>query len=154
MPELSPFRGIRYASVDELKDLVCPPYDVISPEEQARLYERHRHNAIRFELPRAERDDEPKDARYKRANRLLHEWLDAGTLVQDDVAAFYIYRQDFVAPNGARRHVTGVTGALRLEEFGDAGGVLPHERTMPGPIEDRLTLLRACPMNFSPIYAI
>ena len=154
VPELSPFRGIRYASVDGLKDLVCPPYDVISPDEQARLYERHRHNAIRLELPRPERGDEPKEERYKRANRLLHDWLDDGTLAQDDVAAFYVYRQDFVAPNGARRHVTGVTGALQLEEFGATAGVLPHERTMPGPIEDRLTLLRACPTNFSPIYAI
>ena len=34
-------------------------------------------------------------------------------------------------------------------------GVLPHERTMPGP-ERRIAwhLLEACPVNFSPIYAI
>ena len=56
--------------------------------------------------------------------------------------------------NGTRRSVTGIIGALRLENFGENSGVLPHERTMPGPIEDRLTLLRAMPVNVSPIYAI
>ena len=45
-------------------------------------------------------------------------------------------------------------GALALEEFGKDAGVLPHERTMPGPIEDRLALLRALEMNVSPIYGI
>ena len=154
MPELSPFRGVRYRDVSDLKDLVCPPYDVIAPEEQAQLYDRHPHNAIRFELPRAESAGEPKATRYECANRLLHEWLEEGVLAVDDEPAFYVYRQDFVAPNGERRHITGVIGALTLEDFGEGAGVLPHERTMPGPIEDRLTLLRACPVNFSPIYAI
>ena len=154
MPELSPFRGVRYGPDAELKDVVCPPYDVIDAGEQARLYERHPHNAIRFELPRAEEPDEPKAARYERAARHLHAWLKEGVLVHDREPGLYVYRQDFVAPNGERRQVTGVIGALTLEEFGATSGVLPHERTMRGPIEDRLTLLRACPVNFSPIYAI
>ena len=155
MPEIRPFEGIRYAQVDDLKDLVCPPYDVISPTEQDALYEKHPNNAIRFELPRPEREsDEPKRARYEAANERLKTWLDEKILKTDDVATFYVYRQDFVAPKGERRQVTGIIGALRLEEFGESSGVLPHERTMPGPIEDRLTLLRACPVNFSPIYGI
>ena len=154
MPELSPFRGVRYAAGVDMKEVVCPPYDVISPDEQTALYERHPHNAIRFELPREEEPGEPKAARYERAARLLHSWLRDGVLVHDRELGFYVYRQDFVAPSGERRQVTGVIGALTLEEFGATAGVLPHERTMPGPIEDRLTLLRACPVNFSPIYAI
>jgi uncharacterized protein (DUF1015 family) len=43
---------------------------------------------------------------------------------------------------------------LLLEDFGKQSGILPHEKTMPGPIEDRLALLRACPVNISPIYGI
>ena len=50
MPSLKPFPGIRYRDSFELKDLTCPPYDVISPDEQQRLHERHDHNAIRLEL--------------------------------------------------------------------------------------------------------
>jgi uncharacterized protein (DUF1015 family) len=48
--------------------------------------------------------------------------------------------------------VAGVIGALTLEPFG--AGVLPHEATMPGPKQDRLALMRACPVNISPIYGM
>ena len=38
MPRVLPFAGQRYAAPStELDRLICPPYDVISPEEQARL---------------------------------------------------------------------------------------------------------------------
>lgn len=153
MPELSPFHGVRFASPD-VRDLVCPPYDVISAEEQDRLYARSEHNAVRIELPRAESPDEAKEERYRRAGALFQKWLSEGVLQRDGNAGFYVYRQDFVSPSGTRRQVTGVIGALKLEEFGDTAGVLPHERTMPGPIEDRLALMRACPVNVSPIYAV
>lgn len=150
MPQLRPFRGIRYAPMGPLKEIVCPPYDVISPDEQVRLHERHPYNAVRIELPFSE-SNTPAE-RYARAAAQFRAWLEAGVLVPDDVASLYVYRQDYVSPDGARKRVAGVVGALDLEEFG--AGVFPHERTMPGPIEDRLALLRACPVNISPIYAI
>jgi uncharacterized protein (DUF1015 family) len=154
MPRFRPFPGVRYAEADSLKDLVCPPYDVISPEEQAALYERHPNNAIRLELPLGEGPDEPKEERYRRAWAHFNGWLENGVLQKESDEAFYVYRQDFVTPAGKRSAVTGVIGALALERFGTNSGVLPHERTMPGPIEDRLTLMRACPVNVSPIYGI
>src|ERR671914_18171 len=82
MPELSPFAGICYSATEELKDLVCPPYDVISPEEQLRLHRRHPHNAVRIELPFSERPDEPTEARYRRAGAQFRDWLREGVLVQ------------------------------------------------------------------------
>ena len=147
MPDLQPFPGIRYASND-LKDLICPPYDIISPTDQDRLYARSPHNAVRLELARG-----VGAARYSSAAETFAAWLRAGTLVADN-PSLYVYRQDFVGPDGARRSVIGIIGALALEPFGETSGVLPHERTMPGPKEDRLALLRACPVNVSPIYAI
>ncbi|MDQ3964491.1 MAG: DUF1015 domain-containing protein [Actinomycetota bacterium] len=147
MPNLEPFAGIRYSST-ELRDLICPPYDIISPDLQDRLYERDPHNAVRLELARG---DGPE--RYRAAAATFGEWLDAGTLLVDE-PGLYIYRQDFVGPAGDRRRVVGVIGALTLEPFGAEARVLPHERTMPGPKQDRLALLRACPVNVSPIYAI
>jgi uncharacterized protein (DUF1015 family) len=154
VPELRTFRGIRYGGSPDMRKLVCPPYDIISPEEQARLYARHPHNAVRVELPFSEAPDEAEEERYRRADRHFREWLAEGVLVEDDEDGLYVYRQDFVARDGTRRRVSGVIGALTLERFGEDTGIFAHERTMPGPIEDRLALLRACPVNISPIYAI
>ena len=62
MPILRPFRGLgyaleRYASpsppgmrIADLTEVVCPPYDVITPEQRASLLERDPHNAVRLEL--------------------------------------------------------------------------------------------------------
>lgn len=151
MPNLRAFRGIRYAATDDVGDLVCPPYDVISPEEQEQLYARSEHNAVRLELARTE---EEGDSKYAQVGRLFRQWVHEGVLVTEDTEALYVYRQDFSTPDGSRHRVAGVIGALELEQFGDSSGVLPHERTMAGPKKDRLALMRSCPVNISPIFAI
>ena len=148
MPTIRPFQGIRYRESSELRDLTCPPYDVISPEEQTRLHERSEHNAIRLELARPGEGE-----RYEHVAETFRSWVDQEVLVADE-ESLYVYRQDFVDDRGRRRRVAGIIGALELEEFGTSSGVLPHEKTMPGPKEDRLALLRALGMNVSPIYAI
>jgi uncharacterized protein (DUF1015 family) len=150
MPDLSPFHGIRYSSASRLADLVCPPFDVISEAEQERLLRLDPHNAIHLELPQK---DDTADG-YQAVGETFSRWLDEGILRADAVESLYVYRQDFTGSDGVRQRVAGVIGALQLEPFGINSGVLPHERTMPGPKEDRLALMRACPVNFSPIYAI
>jgi uncharacterized protein (DUF1015 family) len=154
MPDLRPFAGIRYSADTQLKDVVCPPYDVISADDQLRLHQRHPHNAVRVELPFSETPDEMEEERYKRAGRQFDAWLRTGVLVRDREPALFVLRQDFRSEGGARCRVTGVIGALTLEALGSGSSVLPHEHTMPGPVEDRLALLRACPVNISPIYGI
>ncbi len=149
MPELRPFRGIRYSAEDQIKDLVCPPYDIISPSEQDALYERDPHNAIRVELAK---QSGPEG--YGTVAQEFERWRAEGVVTRDGQPSLYIYRQDFVRDDGTRCRVIGVIGALKLEEFGHDSGVLPHERTMPGPIADRLALLDALKMNVSPIYGI
>jgi uncharacterized protein (DUF1015 family) len=133
-----------------LADLVCPPYDVISESEQQRLHRLNPHNAIRLEL--AEKNG--GGAGYGSVRDTFQRWMEEEVLRSDAVESLYVYRQDFTDGEGRRRRVAGVIGALHLEPFGAGSGVLPHERTMPGPKEDRLALMRACPVNFSPIYAI
>ena len=150
MPSLRPFHGIRYSSAAVLADLVCPPYDIISAETQAVLG-RHPNNAVHLELP----PDLPEGSEgYAQGAATFRSWMEEGVLQPDDEACLYVYRQDFVGPQGERRRVAGVLGALGLEPWGRSSGILPHERTMPGPVADRLSLLRACPVNISPIYAI
>ena len=55
MPDLRPFRGLRYdpALVPDLSAVLCPPYDVISVAEREKLLARDRANAVRLELPSA-----------------------------------------------------------------------------------------------------
>lgn len=149
MPELRPFRGIRYTAEDHIKDLVCPPYDIISPSEQDALYERDPHNAIRLELAK-----EQGPQGYGSVAKEFERWLSDAVVKRDDQPSLYLYRQDFVRSDGTRCRVIGAIGALKLEEFGHDSGVLPHERTMPGPIADRLALLDALKVNVSPIYGI
>jgi uncharacterized protein (DUF1015 family) len=152
VPVLRAFEGISYTERARLRDLVCPPYDVITPEDQARLHARHPHNAVRVELPFS--DPAATDGRYRKAGERFREWLATGVLGRDDTSSLYVYRQDYVSGDGVRRRVAGVIGALALEPLGAGSGILAHERTMPGPVEDRLALLRDCPVNISPIYAI
>ncbi|HUQ40370.1 MAG TPA: DUF1015 domain-containing protein [Acidimicrobiales bacterium] len=145
MPRLTPFRGVRYApGAGDPTDLVCPPYDVISPSEEDALRARSPHNAVRLELPHQEGADID---RYATAGRLLTTWHADGVLHRDDEPAFYGYRM--TADRGV---TTGVLGALELEEPG--AGILPHERTTPKAKSDRLDLLRATRCNLSPIWGL
>jgi uncharacterized protein (DUF1015 family) len=148
VPELRPFTGIRYSSSSDLPRLICPPYDVISPEDQDALHRAHPHNAVHLELAQG------GQANYSEVGATFAAWLEDGTLARDETPSLYVYRQDFVDADGTRRRVAGVIGALTLEELGESAGVLPHERTMAGPKEDRLALMRAVRANISPIYAI
>jgi uncharacterized protein (DUF1015 family) len=142
---------MRYADSDRLKELVCPPYDVISPAEQQRLHDRDPANAVHLELSQAYED---RDERNLEVADVWRRWVAEGVITQDATESLYVYRQDFVSSDGRRCRVAGVIGALRLGPYGESSGVLPHERTMPGPIEERLSLMKALPVNISPIYSI
>ena len=156
MPTLRPFRGLgyareRYASpsqpgmrIADLTDVVCPPYDVITPEQQASLLERDPHNAVRLELS-AEPDP------HAAAAAALRAWQADGTLERRAEPAAYYYR--YARPSDAdEAAVHGVVARLRLEPFG--AGVRAHEHTLAGPKADRLALLRATRTQLSPILAI
>ena len=64
MADIRAFRGFRYdlGHVGALSDVVAPPYDVIDPALQQKLYDLSPHNAIRLELTRDEPGDDDEDA--------------------------------------------------------------------------------------------
>src|SRR5205823_866391 len=128
--------------------LVCPPYDVISPEQQAAFYARHPHNAIRLELTEAEPGDRSDADRYARAGAWFSEWRASGILTPEARPALYAYSQEF-AFDGSRRERRGLLAALRLEPW-ESRVVRPHERTLSGPKRDRLDLIRASHASLSP----
>jgi uncharacterized protein (DUF1015 family) len=150
VPRFEPFAGVRYDPTRvDLDDVIAPPYDVIGPDERARLEARSPWNVVRIDLsePEAGRD------RYDNACHHFHDWLDAGVLVADEEPSFYVYRMGFHDEQGRPRQTAGVIGALELSVPGQ-GDVLPHERTMSKPKDDRLDLMRACRANLSPVWGL
>jgi uncharacterized protein (DUF1015 family) len=134
--------------------VVAPPYDVIDPDLRAQLVARHPANVVRLDLPVEERDDEPDD-RYRRAARTLAAWRSDGTLRKDPHPSLYVYEQEYRVPGTeVVRSQRGFFARLRLEAFGPDSGVLPHERTLTEPREDRYKLLRATGVNTSPVVGL
>ncbi len=140
------------SQVGDLSDVTAPPYDVIDPEQQKELYERHPCNVVRLILNRDEPGDKDAEARYQRAADFLRHWQHEGVLTQEREEALYVYHQLFDW-EGAHYVRKGFLGRGRLEEFG-RGNVYPHEQTMPGPKADRLALTKATRMNLSPIFGL
>lgn len=154
MPEVLPFRALRFdpSAVGDLAAVACPPYDVIGPEDLPAYEGADPHNAVRLILPRAEPADAGPGERYRRARALLEAWCAAGVLRRDDAESLTLYEIRFTH-RGAVRVLRGLLGAVRIAEPGE-GGLVPHERTMPAPVEDRLALLRATGTNLEPIFAV
>jgi uncharacterized protein (DUF1015 family) len=94
--------------------------------------------------------DTPENSRYSRAAMLLREWRETGVLVTDDAPHMFLYRLDFDA-EGRPHSIAGIVAALTLEELG-SGGVYGHERTIPGPKADRLSLMRTTQANLEPLW--
>jgi uncharacterized protein (DUF1015 family) len=156
VPTLRPFRALRYdpAAVGDLADVISPPYDVISPELQARLVARHPRNSVRLDLPPSQPGDGPDD-RYRRAAAAFVSWRTDGTLRKDLTPSLYVYEAAYRLPGDARERVQrGFFARLTLEPFGPGSGVLAHERTLGGPKADRLALLSATGANFSPVVGL
>ncbi len=156
MPVIRPFRALRYdpETVGDLGLVVAPPYDVVDPALHRRLLDRSPRNVVRVDLPASE-PGEDADERYRRVARTLAAWRSDATLRKDPRPALYVYEQAYAVPGTTVERVQrGFFGRLRLEAFGPESGVLPHERTLAGPREDRYRLLRATGVNTSPVVGL
>src|ERR1700742_2761575 len=151
MAEVQPLRTLRYAPevVGSFEDVIAPPYDVIDAEQRAALAARSPYNVVALDLPEAPGGGD----RYAHARELLDEWTAGGALVQEGEPAVWVLRQEYTAPDGSQRVRTGFFARVRVEEYGP-GRIRPHERTHPGPREDRLRLTRATKANLSPIFSL
>jgi len=149
MAEIQPLRALRYdpAVTDGLQNVVAPPYDVIDADQRAELANRSPYNVVAIDLP------EGGDDRYDRAAELLRSWEADGAVVQDEEPALWTLSQDYTGPDGRHRTREGFFTRVRVEDYG-AGRIRPHERTHPGPKEDRLRLTRATRANLSPIFSL
>ena len=156
VPEIRPFRALRYdrSTVPDLGLVVAPPYDVIGPDEHERLLARHPANVVRLDLPPRSRATSPttgiaaRPGRWRpggRTGRSTRTRIRRSTSTSRPIAC--------PAPTWSRTQ-RGFFARLRLEAFGPASGVLPHERTLSGAREDRYKLLRATGVNTSPVVVL
>ncbi len=149
MAQIEPLLALHYdlEKTGGLQDVIAPPYDVIGERQREELEARSPYNVVRIDLPRGNGDA------YENAARTLERWRADGVIVRDDNPAVWALAQEYTGPDGQRRSRQGFLARVRIEEYG-AGRVRPHERTHPGPKEDRLRLTRATKANLSPIFAL
>jgi uncharacterized protein (DUF1015 family) len=156
VPKIRAFRALRFDAsvVGDLGLVVAPPYDVIDAEQRVRLIAGHPANVVQLDLPE-ETSGDAEDDRYRRAARTLAAWRSDGMLRKDPHPSVYVYEQAYRVPGtDAERTQRGFFARLRLEAYGPGSGVLPHERTLTGPREDRYKLLRATGVNTSPVVGL
>jgi uncharacterized protein (DUF1015 family) len=153
MADIQPLRALHYdqSLVGSLADVTSPPYDVIDAEQREALLERSPFNVVAVDLPKA--GDAPDADPYATAGELFEAWQLQGVVVRDPEPSLWAHTQTYTGPDGQRRTRKGFFCRVRIEGYGP-GRVRPHERTHPGPKEDRLRLMRATRTNLSPIFSL
>jgi uncharacterized protein (DUF1015 family) len=151
MAEVLPLTAVHYDlnAVPSLGAVVAPPYDVINPEMRKALLAKSAFNVVEIDLPEAPDGTD----RYEYAAQTMESWTMEGILKADSEPAIWALEQDYTGPDGSSRTRRGILAKVRLSEYGQ-GAIRPHERTQPGPKEDRLRLTRATRHNLSPIFAL
>lgn len=143
MADVRPLRGVRFSAARSgpVGPLIAPPYDVATaPGSTSEFSIRHIEGV---DLGNGAENHRVAAARYR-------DWRGRGVLARDPVPAIYVHRHEF--PHGDTRVTrTGMLARVRLADW-DERIVLPHERTNPGPREERLERLRAVGANLSPLY--
>jgi uncharacterized protein (DUF1015 family) len=159
MADVRPFKALHYDldKVGSLDAVAAPPYDVIDAAGRARLLERSPYNAVAIDLPKpfdpADPASSPSGDPYEEAARTIDAWRAEGVLVEDADPAIWALTQDYTAPDGSSHSRHGILARVRVEDY-ESGTVRPHERTHPGPLQDRLELTRATRLNLSPIFSL
>jgi uncharacterized protein (DUF1015 family) len=150
MADVQPLRTLRYdlAAVGSLQAVAAPPYDVIDAPLRAELARKSPFNVVEVDLPEANGDDP-----YLHAQTTMEAWLQQGVVTREREPAMWAMTQDYTGPDGTSYTRHGFFCRVRVEDYGPSR-IRPHERTQPGPKEDRLRLTRATRANLSPIFSL
>jgi uncharacterized protein (DUF1015 family) len=167
VPSIRPFKAVVYNNkkINDMSKVVAPPYDIIAPDMQDELYRIHGNNIVRLILGRVKDGDTQADNRYTRAASDFKSWLKEDILTEDSSPAIYIYTQTYTY-DGRRVDRIGFISLMELDltneirrarlnvPYGSGSKILPHEKTLTAPKEDRLRLMRAVKANLSPIFML
>lgn len=150
MADIRPLHALHYdlKAIDSLADVIAPPYDGINRDERSKLLSNSPFNVVEIDLPESVGSDP-----YEHAAGTLEEWILSGILHQDREPSLFALTQEYMGPDGSPRVRNSFLAAVRVEDYG-ADRIRPHERTQPGPKQDRLDLTRATRFNLSPIFSL
>lgn len=152
MAAIKAFQAVYYnpEKIKNFDEVMCPPYDVISKQQQDEYYKTSPYNFVRLELPKENAKDNAKENRYTRANKTFEDWLAKGVLIKDETPAIYYYKQEYKI-RGQRHSRLGFISLMKMGE--DAGTkIYPHENTHASAKTDRLTLWRSLKAALSCIF--
>jgi uncharacterized protein (DUF1015 family) len=150
MAEIQPLHAVHYdtGTAGALENLVAPPYDVIDEQIRRELTAKSPFNIVEVDLPKPDDGEDP----YAHAEHIFEAWLQQGVMVKERQPSIWVMRQQFRL-GGQTINRTGFFARVRVDDYG-RGRIRPHERTHPGPKEDRLRLTRATRANLSPIFSL
>ena len=148
MIRIAPFRALCYShkKVKDLSKVIAPPYDVISKDEQDKLYKKSAYNFVRLDL------NQDADS-YNAVAQLFDEWQNQGVLERDETPAIYFCAHRFKLNSGEQKSRLGFFALTELQDF-STGSIRPHEKTLDAPKEDRLKLMLASNAQLSPIFVL
>ena len=148
MIRIAPFRALCYSQkkIKDLSKVIAPPYDVISKDEQDKLYKKSAYNFVRLDL------NQDADS-YNAVAQLLGEWQSQGILERDETPAIYFSVASFQAQKRRAESSAGLFRPDRTARFFHRR-IRPHEKTLDAPKEDRLKLMLACHAQLSPIFVL
>ena len=101
MAEIIPFRGILYNNrkINNMANVVAPPFDIISEQEQLEYHESHPYNMIRLTLGKTYENDTSTNNQYTRASDRFNQWHSENILERDEKPAFYLTAHEFPFDN-------------------------------------------------------
>jgi len=155
MAEIRPFRALQYDTRRiPIQEVVTQPYDKITPSMRERYLAAHPNNLVRVLRPLDDTGIPEGVSPYQNAARVWCDWRREGIVRRADEPALFAYYQRFSVP-GAGQVLTrkAFVGLTRLEDYAN-GVIFPHERTLAGPREDRLELLRHTRTHFGQVFLL
>ena len=86
MALIKEFKAVRFTeNAGKIEEIVCPPYDIISPAEKEAYLNANENNIIKLESP------EQTEAGYLGARAELEKRFKNGIMAEDKNPALYIY---------------------------------------------------------------
>lgn len=119
----------------EFKDIICPPYDIISPQQHKSLL-RKKYNFVHLELPKGGQKE-----KYKNAKKTLSVWRRNKILVKEEHASVYVYEHKFTYPENSNNEYKRIGLFCLIKADPDYETIIPHEQTKPKPLEERSLLI-------------